>query len=175
MTATWKNIHVAAFALLLLLGVVQLVWYFPELPLKVATNFGANGDANGWSTRNDFATIYIVTLGGTALVFFLIYLFIPRIPPRLISIPSRDYWLAPERKDRTLALVARRLLIMGNGTLCFVLLLFKFTIDANLVKDGPPSLGAGSWVAMGAYLAFVLGWMVALFWRLKPPPLSERG
>ncbi len=175
MTSTWKNIHVAALFILLVFGVIQIVWSFPQLPVQVATHFGADGAANGWSSRNEFALLYVCLLGGLALLFFLIYLFIPRLPPKLINMPSKDYWLAPERKDESLALVARQLLIMGNATLCFVMLLFKFIIDANLVEDSPPTLGWGTWVAAGAYFVFMLGWMVAFFWMLKPPPPSMRG
>jgi len=175
MMSRLKNVHVAAFVFLLLLGILQIVSAFPQLPLQVASRFGSDGAADGWSGRNAFTSVYVLSLGGLGLLFFVLYLFIPKIPPKLINMPWKKYWLAPERKEKALLLVARQLLIMGNGTLCFVLIIFKSIIAANLVEEGPPALGWGTWVATGAYCLFVLGWMVALFWMLKPPPSPECG
>jgi hypothetical protein len=89
-------------ALWLALG--ALIWRtLDRLPVRVATHFGLGGQPNGWMTRG---SLVLFTLGfaiGLPILLHLTFLLIRRLAGAGFNIPHRDHWLAPERRDATLA------------------------------------------------------------------------
>ncbi len=164
------TIHFKVFFLLLILCGIQIVYYAPQLPDQVASHFAMDGRADGWSSREAFILYYAVFFLFMAFTFFLIALFLPKIPPDLISMPGKDYWLTPERKAQTLEFLSERLLAMGNATLCFILILFQAIIQANIeVVEGEVRSGLWFWILLALYFAYVTVWTVRLFRALRKP------
>jgi len=163
-----KSHHVAVFGLLLLLWVVQIALYGPRLPDPVGSHFHLDGTADGCSSRSSFILYYGGLYAFVALVFFVITVVIKRIPSCLISIPYKDYWLSPERREVTLGFLSDRLLAMSNATLCLLLGVFQVTILANLSAEAG-FVAAANWVLIGGYLIYNLFWMVQLFAKLRRP------
>jgi len=52
-----KNLAYSILAGLMVVTVVQHVWYFPQLPDRVATHFGADGQLNDWMSRTGSALL----------------------------------------------------------------------------------------------------------------------
>ena len=76
------------FAILLLV-VLQVFIYYPQLPTLVASHFAGDGQPNGWSSKQGFFFIYFIVLGIVAGTFFLL----PRVLRQACD-------LAAERQQR---------------------------------------------------------------------------
>ena len=61
-----------AIVLALLLALLQYTDYYPRLPDRIASHFGASGQADGWSSKAAF----FATNLGIALAMALLFLFI---------------------------------------------------------------------------------------------------
>src|SRR5436190_6095296 len=73
---------------------ILLAGSVPMLPERVATHFGPDGLPNGWTARESFvATMALVVVLPVAFMQG-IGLVVGRLPPSLINLPTRDYWLA---------------------------------------------------------------------------------
>mgnify|MGYP000982640530 CR=1 FL=1 len=81
-----------------------------QLPQCVASHFNAAGEANGWMSRS--AYVIFTSVFGLCLPLFIIGVFftIRFMPVSIISLPNRDYWLAPERRVETNAYFMRQAL-----------------------------------------------------------------
>lgn len=160
-----KSTAFLVFVVLCGVAVYQVAHYYPLLPERVASHFGAGGEADGWSTKRDFAIFYALILVILAGSFLGSVLLVRYLPPSLINLPNKDYWLAPERKEETLRVVADTLFRMGNVTLVFLLYVMQITIRANL--NPPAALGSGIWGALGVYLVVLTAMTIGLVRRFR--------
>jgi hypothetical protein len=141
--------------------VAQSSWLLPERP---ATHFDADGHANGWMNRATYLLLISGLPGLMAAIFWLVSQSATHFP-RLLSIPRRDYWLAPGRRAETAALLARWLLWLACGVTVFFGVLHALVIQANQVK--PPHLSSGPLLALViAFLLAVMVWIVVLMRRM---------
>jgi hypothetical protein len=100
---------------------------------------------------------------GTIALLFVVPLFLFRLPPAMISLPNREYWLASdERRVYALDRLAEYLGWTAAATAALLAVAIELAIRANLHEtafaDGP------FLVFLGAYFAFVLG---ATIWMLR--------
>lgn len=96
-------------------------------------------------------------------------LLIARHAPGLVNLPHRDHWLAPERRERTLAELGGRLATLGLG----LVLLFAGLHYQQLQQAQPdwPQVPAQAWAAGAAALGLgFAGWMLALLRRFGRLP-----
>ncbi len=152
---------------LLVAGLAHAALYFPRLPGRVASHFGAGGKPDGWSTRTEFVGVHAATLVGAAMVTLAIPRLVRVLPSTWISLPHAGYWLAAERKDETVQYLARWMMWLGSATLALFIGIGDLAFRANLRAD--PALGGAVWWPLGAYFAFVAVWIAALyvrFWRV---------
>ncbi len=149
---------------LLVLAAAQLGWYLPRLPDRVAASFGLNGVPNGYDGKGAFLAWYVASLLVIVAMFQWLPYLMRRLPPSLINMPNADYWLAPERRESTVADLAEGLGWFGVVTVSFVIWTFHLTILANL--ETPPVLASGPfWSGFAAYMGYVAWWVVRLVRR----------
>lgn len=153
------------FVLLIAAAAAHVVWYYPLLPDTVASHFGVSGQPDGWTSKQVLVGIYAavaatlaLTLGGFALL---------KIPVALVNVPHRDYWLAPERRQASLAAVRAILLWIGNVTLAFLIATMHLTFRINLGLQ--VDLGPVFWWLLDGYLLVMLGMFVGLLKRFGRP------
>jgi serine/threonine-protein kinase len=158
-----------AFVIVLVLCIAQIFIEAPRLPDRVASHFTMDGRADGWSGRNAFLVTFAALYGFTALIVGGLGLVLPKIPPAFINMPNKVYWLAPERRAETCTRVFGMMLWMGAATLCFMCLLFRLIVRANLASEGGAGPGSGFWIVMGLYLTYTTGWVVRFFWIFRMP------
>lgn len=157
------------FGLLYLVFIGCLAASSSGLPERMATHFGAGGQADGWGSRGDYVRFMMVF----GLVFPLL---VPAIcyaarylPDRLWNIPHRDYWFAPERRRETLAYLFAHSLWLSPLLAGFVLGLHFTTVHANRLAE--PHLSMGTVLAMtGIMLAGVAVWLVRLIRHFNRVP-----
>ena len=86
-----------------------------------------------------------------------------RLPPRLVSLPNRDYWLGPERRKETLAYLTTSMAWFGFASILFAVVTIQLVIEANLSQA--PLNGTMMWVLLAAFFAFVFLWVARLLLR----------
>jgi hypothetical protein len=83
-----------------------------------------------------------------------------RFSDKSISLPNKEYWLSPERREETFATIHDQMCWFGSATLVFLIAIFQLVIEANL---NPPAVLSSSFMfLLIAYLAFT-GWWVVKF------------
>ncbi len=161
--------HHLALLLVLVLVAAQLGWYAPRLPERVAASFSADGVPNGFDTKLEFLAWYALSLVLIAGVFLALPGLLRRIPSRYVGMPHAEYWLAPERRDRTLTDFGEALGWFGVWTLLFVAWAFHLSILANLAD--PVRLASWPfWAGPGLYLVYTVWWVVRLLRRFGRVP-----
>ncbi len=133
------HVWLIVLGIVLLAAVGDLLWFYPRLPAQVATKFDAAGTATQWSAKEGFLALHICLLclmTGMALAGRFL---VPLIPPRLVNVPHRDHWLAPERQAFTQRRIGELVLAICTLNLAFVTVLNHLTLRANLAAG--PVLG----------------------------------
>jgi len=156
-----------AQVILWMLGLFQNAIYWQHSPERVATHFNGLGKADGWMHR-DAATLMMVGFQTLMpLIFMGIAYSIFLFPASLINIPNRDFWLAPERRDESLAFVARTTALFSLAISLFFSGMNHLTFRANQ-EAGDLSL-VGFWVLLVSFLAFTASWVAVLLFRFRVP------
>jgi len=125
------------FALLLLAAalittVLQVVIYGPQLPATVASHFGQGGAANGSMGKVGFITLMVVLQFGMAAMLVGTGFAMRRLPPALLNIPRKDYWLHEDRRESTFEYNQLMLNWIAALTAILIVVVFQLTIQANL-------------------------------------------
>src|SRR5258708_29103500 len=109
-----------------------------NLPEHVASHFASGGAANGWMSREIY--VVIVLAMATLLPLFIVAMMarLPRMNPRRVRLPHRDYWLAPERRDPTFATLAGFAFALACALTLFIGGMHWIIFEANATT--PPRL-----------------------------------
>ena len=159
-----KGMLLVLLVLLLLLCAAQIAYYGPKLPDRVASHFRFDGTPDGYSSRTTFLVLYAALMGFLMICLLGIAWIIRRIPHTLISLPRKDYWLAPERRQETYDYLERWLLVVGSATVLFILVHFQFILMANLQEEGA-MLGHNLRLPLFGFLGFTAVMTVHLLLR----------
>lgn len=155
---------------ILWLGAAAWVWSLTgQLPERVAVHFDAAGIPNGFMSRAGCrAFMLAVTLGLPTLIACATGVLPRLVPPALINLPNRDYWLAPERWRETLDFLGEQGAWLG----CILLLLLGYVdrllVGANLIEPARLSTRSFEWALALLFAATAL-WMLRLFRRFRVP------
>ena len=139
-----------------------------ELPPRPATHFNADGHADGWMSREGYLAFVILLPLGLGVLSSFACLAARYLPARWINLPRREYWLSPERRAASAALLSRWV----AGFACLQLALFAhlhlLTIAAN--RSAPATLPAGPFTAVliGFFVALV-AWTIGLLLCFAEP------
>ena len=159
------------YLVLLFASLAMFVYYYPQMPPRMASHFAADGHPNGWMPREPFFVLTLVITFLSGLVGFVAPRQIATRPDARINLPNRDYWLAPERRAQTFQYFAAMMAWFSCGLL-FVLISGTFlAIRANLASGGRFDSGAMVAVLI-AFLLFLMLWMLRFirhFQRVDPP------
>lgn len=130
----------------------QIAWYYPQLPETMASHFDGAGRPDAWMSKDGFFLLYAGMVALQLAIFGGALALLRRVPDRLFNLPHRDYWLAPERRDRTLDYLESWGLWFGCAVLALLLGIFQLAIGSNLSQQGLPV--AAVQVLLGAFLVF---------------------
>src|SRR5258708_26245542 len=108
------------------------------LQTRVASLYDLAVVANGFMGRTDYLLLMIGLSLGVPAVLLLVTVMLPFLMPNRLRIPSRDYWIAPERRAQTLSSVATVGLVMSAVTAAFMLGLQLLVVAAN--AQTPPHM-----------------------------------
>jgi uncharacterized membrane protein len=156
-----SRLPAAVFALLVFVGFLQARMFAATMPPVVATHVGTSGMPNGWQTQSQFFTLELVLLGVCLLLGFGIPRLVGALPLSLVNVPNKEYWLAPERRDATLAYFKTQFAWFGCAVLAFLLAVNHLVFKAN--QTHPRHLDNTTFaLAMFGFLAYMGVWTVRL-------------
>src|SRR5262245_16434205 len=158
-----------ALILVAIFNVIQIVLQAPYLPPQLAVHFNAAGVPVGFSSAQTFATINLVIIAVTVAAFLVLPNSMARRRQLRWRLPNRDYWLASERREKTIEYLQRQFLWYGIITLLLLMAVFQLVVDAN--RHTPVLLDSRRlvWLLIG-YAAFIIVWGWALWRRFTRPP-----
>jgi uncharacterized membrane protein len=124
--------------LLLTLGIALAVglrvWsLWAQLPDTVASHYGLSGRADSYMSKEGFFLVFALVGGGALAAIFASPTLMRRLPPSLINIPNRAYWLATdERREIAIERLADLLGGMGVATAALLAAVTEIVMQANL-------------------------------------------
>lgn len=154
----------ASFVALLAL---RLWLSFDALPEIMASHFDASGKPNGFQHRGEFAATSVGLSVGCLLLFAALPALLRVLPASSINLPHREYWLTPERKAASVALLCGYLDWFACATIAFLVAVFELVLRANLAQA--PLGSVAIWLLLACFLGFTLSWSVALWRAFRPP------
>lgn len=156
------------YGVIFLVAAFQVQHYSALLPDTMATRFDLAGDPNGWMTKRGFIMFYTALLIGMTGGFALASLWVGRLPDSKINIPHKAYWLAPERREKSIRSLRRMTDTMGVVTGFYIVLLMQAVIFTNLTDR--PSIGFNQIMpSLGVLLAFTLSTLIYIRRRFRAP------
>ena len=154
--------------LVLALAAIYIVTSSAEMPPTVACHFGAGGRADGFMGRESYAAFMAGISVGVPLLLALGGSLARWLPPRLVNLPNRDYWLAPERRVQATVAVERWLMAFAGVLAIFLCYVHGLVVEANAAS--PPRLAEGPFIGgLVAFVAFALAWSAAFYYRFRRP------
>ena len=152
----------------LVLGLAQFAWYYPQLPDQVATHFNSEGLPDAWGDKGSFLFSLLLAYLVVVVAVLPWPWIINRVPHSLLNLPRKDYWLAPERSETTMANLKEQLHWFNVATVAFMGWVFNLILQANL-KEKPTFDGDIFLWGLGAYLLFVTIWTVRILVHYRVP------
>jgi len=162
-----RKITHLVFIALVVLCLAHAAYYYPLLPERVASHFGATGQPDGWTGKASFLEAYLTIAAVNAVLFSLAGYLLSRVPDKLISLPNRDYWLSPERRQRTFDFLSRWFLWFGSATLLMLMDGFHQTFRVNIGKAAALEHPLTSLVV---YLLFTAVWTIGMIAKFMKKP-----
>ena len=136
------------------------------LPERVASHFDGAGTANGAMTREGYRNFMLLFALGLPLLMIALIAWLPRLMPNQTNILNRGYWLAPERRAATFAVLSAYALWLGCLLTIFMGAIHWLLLRANAVN--PPRLENTAFLLLLAAFAAVLAlWIVMLVRRFR--------
>jgi uncharacterized membrane protein len=148
-----------------LIGLGLQLWYWPQLPDRLATHFDLQGNPAGWMNKPTATLLAVGLVTLLPLVFGGISLAIWRLPTHLINLRRPDYWLAAERREVSLRWLTCWLLWFAWLLTSFMILLNHLTFLAN--RHDQPLSAVGFTGVTSLFLLVTLTLLVLLIRRFR--------
>jgi uncharacterized membrane protein len=114
------------------LVLLQLVHVYPALPETISTRFDSNGTPLRTMTKDEFAMFHLGFVAFMSGSFAFVGYLVGRMPPKYVTIPNKDYWLAKSRRAETMKGLKSDICWMGIIVGAFVLAVDYFVMDAAI-------------------------------------------
>jgi uncharacterized membrane protein len=155
------------FYSLVVLAIIQIVYYYPQMPAVLASHFDGLGVPNDWLGKNGFFGLYLAII----LMLIAVFVFAPRWSVARarfsMKIPNREFWLAPERVEQTRGFLRRQMMIMGVVHLALAVFAVQLALLAKL--DQHPRLHSSIGWALLLYFIFLIAWLIHFFLHFRNP------
>jgi len=139
-----------------------------DLPEVVAYHFDATGHADAFASRAWFVAVGIVIAAGIPLAVWTAY----RAGARrgAVNIPHRDRWLSAQCRAAALAFMDAHMAAFIVALATFESYIAWCVAQANATTSATPHFVMGQlWIALAAFMAFVICWSTVLQLRFRRP------
>ncbi len=138
-----------------------------ELPAHIATTFASDGTAVATMPKSAALAVSIVVLVTIVSLLSLAPFLFRRLPHAFVNLPHRDHWLAPERRDATLAALTTWSHGFTCATTLFLVWVQHLVLTANRAPQ--PRLPASFPWILGFYLLGTFFACYRLWSRFRRP------
>jgi len=151
------------FTLLFFIGALLYVYFY--LPEQIAVHFNQYGQADNYLTKSEFfygAGLFIILFN---VAVSILGRFVVVLPPGMIRVPNREFWLATKESRNVLNHIVRNWL---NGLLALInlLLIASLLVILSVNAEAEAGIDDYAWVFLVA-IAVLIGWVVYLPVRLR--------
>lgn len=153
-----------------------LAWAMTQLPARIASHFGADGRADGWSTRSGYLAfgvgVGLLVIVGLPLLSHLLL----RGSGAGINVPHKDYWLDEDHPQRRVEFRRRffeDMCVLSGLTGLLLVWLQVETVYAN--NRSSPDLPWWTMMPVAVYVVIVLAYSFFIVTRRYQPPTDEPG
>ncbi|RMD51301.1 MAG: DUF1648 domain-containing protein [Ignavibacteria bacterium] len=146
-------------------AIVQSIYFYPHLPNEVAVHFNASGQADNFSSKLSANIFQIGIVCFIAILFGGISYFITRAKDDFINLPNKEYWLAPERRNETIAYLIKFTNWSGVITNIFLLLVFQQVTNTNIA--GKSYMDKSFWFIFISFMIVMIGMSIYLVFRFS--------
>jgi uncharacterized membrane protein len=155
------------FVVLLLLAVGYVLSTADRLPAVVATHFDAAGQPNAFMSHPGYIRFVLALAIGLPVVIVVV---LRSLYSNVTSmrLPNSDYWLAPQRVDRTRGFLIAHGVWFGSLLVTLVVFVHWLELDAN--SHQPPHLST-QLITTGlvVFLIATATWIGAMMFALRRP------
>lgn len=153
--------------LLLLVVLGAFVWRTSQaLPAVVASHFAAGGAANGYLPRGIYTMLVTALVVGAPLLLALVPAAAAGKGATGLNIPDREHWLAPERREATIAYIRVQGRWFAVAVAFFLAYVHWLVVQANALR--PPMLSTTGIVAgLVVFFLALAVWLTLLFRRFR--------
>ena len=161
---------ILVFLILCACSVWHALHYYAALPAMIPRDSFEAGPSDALTSKVTLLQIYLIAVAGTAFCFPGLGLLITRMKVSRINLPNKEYWLAPERKQRSLDFMVAYTAWFGSATLLFLMRIFHGCFRAVLGEGMRPDPPLPTAIATGVlYGAFILFWCILPLIRFRKP------
>jgi hypothetical protein len=152
-----------------LMGVFLAVYYYLRLPAEIAVHFGANGRGDSLGGSEFYLFLNTGLHVSLTMLFLLIPKYLHKMPPSLLNLPNKSYWLKTENLEEARRLLNRLMSMFGASVNLYLILAGYLSYRANLVT--PPRLDVTVFLLITfLFVVWSIIWTVMLFKEFKIPP-----
>ncbi len=148
-----------------IISLVIPAFYYYRMPEEIASHFNASGSADGWMNKSTYFLTYYLIMLSIAVMFYVINLFLNRIPEKMINLPNKKYWLDPARKEESINSIKNFIYWFGTLTITYILLVFREVYIANMNRTF--DLGNTMWIYLIILLAAVTYTVIKMYSRFN--------
>jgi len=152
------------------LGIIQGVYFYPLLPENMAVHFGADGQADGWGSKDGFYQGMGIVFAIMTVLFGAMPWILRAAPDSIINLPNKDYWLTPERRENTIERLAEQMLLFGSIALLFLDGTLYLCFQANYSAKAAMNAKL-LWGMIGGFAAITIVWILSLIRSLRRPAI----
>lgn len=161
-----RHLSILVFLAVLVAAGVFVVSTGSTLPARVASHFGASGQADSFMSRDGYVAFMLVFVVGLPLVMTGFMALVFRSGSASMNLPNRDYWLAPERRAQLVALLTAHGMRFGAGLAVFLSCVHWLIVRANM--QHPPQLDNDlMYVGLALFLLATVLWIAWLWFALR--------
>ena len=156
--------------ILVLVAAGAFVWLTSgALPSVVASHFGPGGQANGFMGKAPYMALMLALVIAVPALVASSVLLVRVLPPQLVNLPNKRYWLAPERRAASLEALGALSLRFAVALAVFLCFVHWLVVRANAVQ--PPKLQE-AWLygGMAVFGIATLLWIFSLYRRFGRVP-----
>jgi len=149
------------YVLMAAVGLLYFSLLYPRLPDPMASHFNPGGAATAWMPKSAFFMLIAIVTLAAGVPIFLVPRSMAKLPNNKINLANREYWLAPERRAETMQYLGIQMGWFGCAVLALLFSGLYIAVAANQRPEH--TFDSGSfYVALGAFFAFILFWLVRL-------------
>ena len=168
----WSTANKLMILLTAIIVVVQMTWWYPQLPNPMPSHFDNQGQINGTMDK----TLFCGMMGGLNALFLigfpLLSVLMKQLPNSMVNIPNKEFWLATERRDQSLQRVGTFLSFLGWSSGWFFMGLFQLT--ALVAVNARQTITPEFFWLLGIFMAVIWGTVLLLIFKFRLPRSPKR-